>query len=84
MKLVRFYPNVLYVTKNAVGFMKPGNLQKTKMVCQKPSAEIVDVVVELASNHVFYVLLVNGEILVYDMSSSKKSCTGLTLYFFLN
>ena len=26
VKLVRFYPNVLYATKNVVGFMKPGNL----------------------------------------------------------
>jgi hypothetical protein len=45
----------------------------------------VDVVVELASNHVFYALLVNGEILVYDMSSSKKSCTGwLSIFYLLN
>ena len=46
------------------------------MVCQKPSGVVIDIATELASSHVFYVLLDSGEILVYDVSLGKKSCTG--------
>ena len=38
---------------------------------------MVDVVTELASNHVFYVLMTNGEILVYDLNVNKKTCSSI-------
>ena len=69
VKLVKFYPNVLVVTKNSLTFMWPHNLLKNKMVCMEPHEEIVDVVKELASNHYFYALLTDGEILVYDINN---------------
>jgi len=55
--------------------MKPANQKKSKILCQKPGENIVDVTIELASNHVFYVLSSDGEILVYDLTLSKKSCS---------
>lgn len=36
VKLVRFYPSVLVATNKYVGFMRPSNLKKTKMVCPSP------------------------------------------------
>ena len=68
VKLIRFYPNVLYATKSQVGFVIAGNQRKSGLGCPKPPGEIIDIVTELASNHIFYVLLENGEILVYDIS----------------
>ncbi len=78
VKLIRFYPDMLYVTRSEVGYLKVSAGKKGPVMCQKPNGNVVDVVTELASNHVFYVLLESGEILVYDMNLSSKTCSSTT------
>jgi len=74
MKVIRFYPSVLAISANEVGFFRPSNLKKVNYRCDGFSESVVDAVAELASNHIFYVLLSNGEILVYDHKSQQKTC----------
>jgi len=49
--------------------------------CGEPDSDIIDIAVELSRNHIFYVLIDSGEILVYDVKFSKKFCKGKPLHF---
>ena len=69
MKLLRFYPSVLAISEHEVGFFRPTHLKKDSIRCDGFSESVVDAVTELASNHIFYVLLTSGEILIYDVKS---------------
>ena len=80
LKLIRFYPSVLVISEQEVGFFRPANLLRANLQCDGFNAKVVDGVAELASNHIFYVLLDSGEILVYDVKSQQKSCHVLSKF----
>ena len=58
----------MVVGEEFISFFKPASMMFDRTICDKPTSKIVDVVQELASSRLFYALLSNGEILVYDVN----------------
>lgn len=71
-----YLKKIFFLALKNIAFFNPASMTFSPTNCDSPAEEILNLVLDTSNNNIFYVLLNNLEILVYETKSSQSLCKG--------
>eukprot|EP00828_Plagiopyla_frontata_P021994 TRINITY_DN2859_c0_g1_i1.p1 TRINITY_DN2859_c0_g1~~TRINITY_DN2859_c0_g1_i1.p1 ORF type:complete len:428 (+),score=77.89 TRINITY_DN2859_c0_g1_i1:120-1403(+) len=74
MLFLKHYTAIITISRRKISFFNPVNFALNSPLCENPTDDIIDAAIDVSNSNIFYVLLKNLEILMYEAKPSQSQC----------